>query len=651
MEKVKNRYQAMVLLSAHKLGMAYGERKLFQDISFDISEKERIGFIGANGVGKTTLLRVLSGEETATNGEVHQSRQLGIGVLEQTPALLPGETVLDLALRGFHPLMRIERELQAVAAAMDKHGAPLDTLIKKQHALQERYQDGGGLTYRSRTRAVLRGLGFSDEYMTLSAHALSGGQLNKVMLASLLIREASLLLLDEPTNHLDNAAVEWLEAYLNDYKGAFVVISHDRYFLDRVTNKTFELTPNGFFVSEGGYTRHIERRLSEQEFIRRKYNNTQKEIRRIYGIVEQQRRWNRQRNIKTAESRLKQIERLKATLIEPERQSEAVHFTFRGKAVGGNDVLLAGHVKKAYGEHALFHDVSLHIRRGERVFLLGPNGCGKTTLLKILAGKEVADAGAHMLGAGVKLACYEQNMRFAHEENTVLQDVWDAYPKLSRTQAHNALAAFLFKGGDVNKQISMLSGGERARVQLLKLMLSGANLLLLDEPTNHLDIASREALETALEEFDGALLMVTHDRYLVNRLADRVLYMSDAGIIETMGGYDAYMGALASAAPMEQGAQPSGGDRPQNDYLAKKERRAELAQLRGVVSSLERQIARNEEEIDAVEKRLMQPEALEDYKKAAELSTSLGRLKQEIAKLYESWERAASQAEKLRAED
>lgn len=639
----------MALLSAHKLCKAFGGRSLFQDVSFEVGNKAHIGLCGQNGTGKTTLLNILQGLEQPDSGEVHRAKLIKIGTMAQLPALSQQESVYELVLSCFAPVLALEEELRQVGEALEQSGAPYEMLVKKQAALQERYQEEGGLTCRSRARAALLGLGFSEEELSMRAAALSGGQLNKVMLARVLLEQSDLLLLDEPTNHLDIAAVEWLEGFLKSYTGAFIVVSHDRYFLDQVTNRTMELTHTGFYVSEGNYTRHVELRLNEQEYARRKYNNTQKEIRRIYGIVEQQRRWNRERNIRTAESKLKQIARLEATLVEPEKQAEGIHFTFRAQEAGGNDVLLAEGLSKAYGEKKLFSDVALHIRKEERVFLLGPNGCGKTTLLNILANRLGPDAGSFSLGAGVRIAYYEQHMRGMREENTVLQEIWDAYPRLGKTQVHNALAAFLFRGEDAQKKISMLSGGERARVQLLKLMLSGANLLLLDEPTNHLDIASREALEQALEEFNGAYMVVTHDRYLVNRLADRVLYMEPGCVRESIGGYDAFLESLQQQ-PQTVPPEENIKERPQNDYLARKERQAELARLRGEVSALEKRIAAQEERIETLEAELAEVAAAQEYQPINALLAQLEGERAGLEEVYGAWERAAGEMEALRQE-
>ena len=638
----------MALLAAFKLQKSFGGRTLFEDISFEVAEKDHIGLVGANGTGKTTLLRILTGLEKPDTGAVHLAKLTQTATLEQTPALKEGQTLYDFTLEAFVDLLRAEEELKDIGAKLLHPDAPHEQLANRQHQVQERYENNGGLTFRSRARAALLGLGFTQQELELPALSLSGGQLNKAMLARVLLIGADLLFLDEPTNHLDIAATEWLEAYLKSYTGAFILISHDRYFLDQVTNRTMEIANGKLFLTQGNYSTHVERRLNANEIARRHYLNTQKEIRRIYGIVEQQRRWNKERNIRTAESKLKQIDRLKATLVEPEKEAASIRFTFTAKEPGGNEVLLCDNLGKSYGEKHLFSDASMLIRRGERVFLLGPNGCGKTTLLRMLMGREVPDTGNSAFGAGVKPAYYEQNMRSLSAEKTILQEIWDAYPRMRQTEIRNALAAFLFRNEDVEKRIEMLSGGERARVQLLKLMLSGANLLLLDEPTNHLDIASREALEQALEDYNGALLIVTHDRFLVNRLADRVLYMNASGLTETIGGYDAY---LEERTAEEKAPSSKEEEKPQNEYRAKKERQAAITRAKGDVARAEREVAQKENEQAQLEEALQEPEVAMDYEKASALATRLADCRAELEDCIARWEQAEETLYTLTAQD
>ncbi len=641
----------MPVLAAHHIKKSFVERLLFEDISFEINEKDKVGLVGVNGCGKTTLFRILLGQEQPDEGTIYKNR--GARVVSMAQSIENTDTsVYEATLAVFAPLMELEAAMEEVNAALEH--APekeLDALVRRQHSLRERYEDGGGLTFRSHTRAALLGLGFTEAELQKPLSNMSGGERNKAQLARVLLSGANLLLLDEPTNHLDIDAIAWLEEYLRGYTGAFIVISHDRYFLDAVTNRTMEIKNTRFFLSEGNYTRHMELMADEQEMLRRKYLNTQKEIRRIESIVEQQRRWGQERNFITAASKQKQADRLRATLVAPERETEGIRFRFHADEVGGNDVLIAEGLSKAY-EAPVFRNVALHVRRGERVFLLGPNGCGKTTLLRVLMRKERPDAGTFYFGAKVRPGYYEQHMTGLDDALSALEEVREAYPRMDDTAIRTALAAFLFRGDDVHKELGLLSGGERARVQLLKLMLSGANLLLLDEPTNHLDIASREALERALEEYDGTLLIVTHDRYLVDRLADRVLYLTGEGVEEYIGGYTEFLAerarrAMLHEAHAQQPFQEEAAAPKQNDYRAKKERQSALNRAAGEVRRAEERVAAAEEELAALEAELALPDVASDYKKASELARTADEKRQALEGLYRKWEEAQAHLEEL----
>lgn len=637
----------MALLTANGLKKTFGDYVLFENVSFTINNKDRVGFAGANGVGKTTIFKLITGELTPDEGNIYTDKLIKIGVIGQTPDIPEGKSILEFALMEFKDLLDIEQELSEIAGEIElftDNPAKLQKLINRQHTLQQRFNDDGGITISARVKSALLGLGFSADDLLRPASTLSGGQVNKVMLARVLLKNANLLLLDEPTNHLDISSVEWLEDFLINYKGAFIVISHDRYFLDKVTQKTMEIRPGGFAFSEGNYSTHVALMENENEFAARKYYNTQKEIRRLYGIVEQQRRWNRERNIKTAESKLKQIDRLKETLIEPEKERQSLRFMFNPRDISGNDALIANSLKKSFGDNILFNDVSLHIRKGERVFLVGPNGCGKTTLLKILAGKLQPDKGVVIPGANVELAYYEQTVKNMDENNTALDEIWNAYPRLDKTDVHNALAAFLFKKDQVEKNISFLSGGERARIQLLKLMLSNANFLLLDEPTNHLDIHSREALENALFDYNGTFIIVTHDRYLIEKLADRVLYFKDGEIIESIGGYE----ELSKNISFELTGTAKGSNRNlASGYNQKKRLQAVAAKLRGEISNVESEISDRETAIVKLDDELIQA----DYVKANELSLLRAKVQSELENLYTKWEQLQEELGKTRFDD
>ena len=534
----------MPLLAVRNLTKSFVTRVLFSGISFEVDTGDHIGFVGVNGCGKSTLFRILLGEERYDEGDIYFGSETKIGSMTQS-VTDADKSLYEYTLEVFSELMGIEDELELISRELnsDCGEARRERLIDRQHRLTSRYDDLGGTTYRARTRSTLLGLGFTEEELDRSANTFSGGQRNKAQLARLLLSNSNLLLLDEPTNHLDIRAIEWLEGFLGSYRGAFIVISHDRYFLDKVTNRTIELKDRRLLITAGNYSRHIELRSTARELERRRYMRTQREIKRIEGIIEQQKRWNQERNYVTAASKQKQADRLRATLVEPERDSASIHFTFKARTVSGNDVIAAKKLGKSFDGKPVFHGVDMLVRKGEKVFILGDNGCGKTTLLNILAGKLRPTEGSFYLGAHVEPAYYEQTMTSLKAENTVLEEVWDRYyTTIPRKDMCNALAAFLFRGDDIDKPVSMLSGGELARVQLLKLMLTGSNLLLMDEPTNHLDIDSREALEAALEEYDGTMLIVTHDRFLINHIATAVLAFdpNTKTFVRYEGDYDFY---------------------------------------------------------------------------------------------------------------
>ena len=636
----------MPLLAVSNIKKSFVERTLFEGISFEIDASDKVGLVGANGCGKTTLFNILSKRDVPDEGSVYISRDAVIGTMQQHTD--DGEnTLFESVLSVFDYLEQIERKLDEINAELEHGEGSIDALIAKQHRLNEEYERQGGLTYKSRARAAALGLGFTEDDLSRPMSSFSGGQRNKVQLARLLLSEANLLLLDEPTNHLDIESVEWLEDFLRSYRKAFIVISHDRYFLDKVTDKTIEIKDRTIYATNGNYSRHIEKRATNREIQMRQYLNTQKEIRRIYGIVEQQRRWGQERNFVTAASKLKQIERLKSTLVEPERDLATVHFGFSAREISGNDVLMGHGIRKSYGAKHVLNGIDLHVLKGERIFIVGANGCGKTTLLRILARTERPDAGYFNFGANVEAAYYDQTLSQLNDGNTVLNEAWDDhYLTMTQTQIRSTLAAFLFRGDDIEKKVGCLSGGEKARLQLLKLMLSKANLLLLDEPTNHLDIASREALERALENYGGTMIVVTHDRYLINRLADKVLYMDNGVVSEHIGGYDELMEDLERK-KVETVVEAEAQRPRQNDYRAQKERQSAINRQKGEVRRSEERIAALEGEIAAMEKELAKPTVASDYKKAGELSAKIDSRRAELNGLYEAWDEAQRKLDEM----
>ena len=637
----------MAILTVNNIQQSFGEEVILQDISFEMQKGERVGLVGVNGSGKTTLFKVLTGEYTPDAGTVIFGKDTVLGYMEQHVCRDFHKTAFEEVMTVFAPLLRMERELEDLANLLSSHPGEeeMERLILRQSELNDRFVDAGGLTCRSRARSALLGLGFTEEQLENRVGVLSGGQKAKLQLAKMLLGGANLLLLDEPTNHLDIQAVEWLEDFLKNYNGAYIVISHDRYFLDKVTERTLEMENKTIVSYKGNYSRHLELREERRLAMQRVYENTQKEIQRIEGIIEQQRRWNQERNYVTIASKQKQIDRLEATLERPEEDPESIRFQFKASRRGGNDVLTAQDLSLSFGGPKLFENVGLEIKHGEKVFLIGPNGCGKTSLFKILLGQYTPDTGVVRLGSAIDVGYYEQSQLSLHDEKTVMDEIWDIHPQMTQTQVRSALAVFLFKGEDVFKLVGTLSGGERARVLLLKLMLSKANFLLLDEPTNHLDIGSCEALENALSGYDGTLFVVSHDRYLINKLADKVYVLGKEGAKLYLGNYDSYLEQREKeqAAAQEQNPQPV----KVNLYKLRKEREADLRKRRTALSRLEEAIEENERQIQALEEKLQDPEVATDYEAVTTTSQEIADLHEKGESLLLEWTQLSEELEEL----
>lgn len=630
----------MAILTVNNIKKMFGTDVIIQNITFEVQKGDRIGLVGINGSGKTTLFKVLNGEYTADEGTFTPARETSIGYMEQHVCRDMEKPAFDEVMTVFAPLLKMEAEIEVLTTKISEMPENLNELIEKQAELNDRFIADGGLTCRNRAKSTLIGLGFAPEQIYAPIGVLSGGQKAKIQLAKMLLGESNLLLLDEPTNHLDIPSVEWLEDFLKNYNGSYIVISHDRYFLDAVTNRTFEIENTHLTEYKGNYTKYLQLKEENRLAMQRVYDNTQREIKRIEGIIEQQKRFNQERNYVTIASKQKSIDRLQAALEKPEDDPDTIKFQFKASQRGGNDVLEAEELALSFGDHRLFKNVNLDIKRGEKVFLIGPNGCGKTSLLKVLLHIYKQTFGDFRFGANIDIGYYDQAQGNLDESKTVIDEIWDLHPYMTQTQVRSALAVFLFKGEDVYKPVKGLSGGERARVLLLKLMLSKANLLILDEPTNHLDIGSCEALENALLGYDGTLFVVSHDRYLINKLADKIYYLTPSGTTLYLGNYDAYLearqkqeAAKAAAEAENENAVPKAN----TVYKQKKERASEIRKRRAALSKCEREIEAAEAEIDTLNGQLSNPETASDYEKMMEITNKITEQKALADSLMNDW--------------
>ncbi len=626
----------MALLSINQASAAFGDKTIFKNVSLSVNPGDKLGIIGANGAGKTTLFKLIQGLLPPEEGSVSLQKGISIGYLEQHTSLDSQNTVLDEALKVYKHIFEMENELRSMERAMSD--SPDESLMEKYSALTQKYEELDGYSANSRVLGALRGLGLGDEFFKRNISTLSGGEQMRLALAMMLLGGYNLLLLDEPTNHLDLKAVEWLTSYLAGSKSTMMIISHDRYLLDKICTGIAEIENGRLYFYSGNYTQYRQKREQAKQAELKAYQEQQKEIARQKEIIAQYRSFNREKSIRAAESREKALERME--LIEAPQQLQSMRLRFNEGPRPGNDVLLFKELSKSYGPKAILKDISGELKAGSRIALIGRNGTGKTTLLRLLSGLERPDSGKIYWGAGVKKGYYAQKQEGLSLNNTVLDEIWSACPAMNQTQARSSAASMLFKGEDVFKLISSLSGGERARVALIKLALGENNVLIMDEPTNHLDMESREILEEALSAFSGTIIMVSHDRYFINRLADSVWEMDEGTLKIYPGNYEQY---LKSSAPPSQAAPPlqitkTAADKQRRLAQADRDRKKrEAALLRGI----EENISQAESRKAALETLFMQPDTYSRGDISA-LQKEYNDLKENLDELYSQWESLSS---------
>ena len=625
----------MSLLTAQNLTFGFLDGVLFKGAAFKVEENDKIGLIGANGTGKTSLFKLIIGTYTPNEGGIVRGKDVRIGYMEQYLECDDNQTLYNEALTVFSDVARMEEELEEINERLLTESSI--ELIEKQVKLTEEIERRDGLVYKAKTKSALIGLGFSEKDLDLKVNSLSGGQRSKLSLCKLLLSDTNLLLLDEPTNNLDIDAVNWLEDFLIKYKGAVIVVSHDRYFLDKITTFTMEIAHKKLTLTTGNYSVFQKLKAERELTIEREYEKTITEIKRIEGIIEQQKRFNQARNYITIASKEKQIERLKETLVVPDKALKSIHFSFKTDVRTGDEVVNVKDLSKSFPDKKLFSNFNLSVFREDRVFLLGPNGCGKSTFLKILNKEVNQDYGTFRFGSNVKIGYFDQNIDKLHSDKTVLDEVWDMYRFMTETEIRSALAMFLFCGEDVYKKVSLLSGGERAKISLLKIMLSKPNFLILDEPTNHLDITSREVLENALSDFDGTMLVVSHDRYFINKLANKTVYLTHDGAVNIDGNYDNYLqyreNQNAVAVTDKEEKKPI-----VNDYKLRKEKASNERKRKTRISKLEVEIEETENKISLLEEEISTPEISANYEKLLEYTNNLNELRTSLEDMYSEWE-------------
>ena len=639
-----------MILSCQNICKSFGVEDILKDVSFGIEEYEKAAIVGINGAGKSTLLKIIMNEIPADGGQVTLAKGRSIGYLAQHQDITGHRTIYEEVLEGKKYVISLEEKIRKMEEEMNLlQGEQLEAHLNEYHKILHEFEAHDGYAYRSEVSGVLKGLGFGEEEFHKQMEELSGGQKTRVALARLLVTKPDIILLDEPTNHLDIESITWLENFLLNYKGAVVIVAHDRYFLDRIVTKVIEISQHHSRVFEGNYTDYANKKKQLRNAQLKAYLNQQREIKHQEAVIEKLKSYNREKFVKRAESREKQLEKMEI-LEKPVEENTEIRLTLTPEIISGNDVLEVKDLAKSYDGEELFSHISFEIKRGERVALIGQNGTGKTTILKILNNMVQPDHGEFKLGARVQVGYYDQEHQVLHMDKTVYSEIADAYPKLTETRIRTLLAAFLFTGDDVYKRISDLSGGERGRVSLAKLMLSEANFLILDEPTNHLDITSKEILEAALNQYEGTVFFVSHDRYFINKTATRILNLTGKKIINYIGNYDYYMEKREELEKVyldsgqtedEYRGETSGESAGKADWKQQKEEQARIRKRENELKKTEEKIDRLEKEIGEIDEAFALPENATNSAKLGELQKQKEALQTELDACYELWESLA----------
>lgn len=645
-----------MLLACSHVDKKFNDVPLFSDVTFHINEMERVALVGSNGAGKTTLLRIIAGELTADSGEITTAKDKTIGYLPQQLGYHSENSIYEELLEVKSEIVELDHSIRNMEKQMQHvSGKELESLLEKYHRLQTEFEAKEGYTCKSQIMGIINGLGFGGKDMDQCINTLSGGQRTRVALGKLLLLEPDLLILDEPTNHLDLPSIQWLENYLSNYKGGVLIVSHDRYFLDRIAEKVVEIEHGKAISFTGNYSAYAEKKEQLRHIQLKEYENYIRNVKHQEEVIEKLRSFNREKSIKRAESREKMLEKM-TPVEKPVEAQKTMHFELTPEKTSGNDVLYVDDFSKSFGEKHLFEHISFDIHRGERAAIIGKNGPGKTTLLKILCELEAADSGIAKLGTNVEIGYYDQEHNVLHDDKTIFDEIHDDYPDLNNTRIRNVLAAFLFTGDDVYKKISLLSGGEKGRVSLAKLMLSKANFLLLDEPTNHLDIESKEILEEALNQYTGTVLYVSHDRYFINKTATRIMELTEHKLLSYQGNYSYYLEKKETMEKIYLDAVDPSSPEQKTESEAKinwkeqKEREAYRRKIENNYKNAENKIQDLEEQIEKVDEETALPEYASDVAKLTELTRKKDALEAELNTALTEWETYAEELEALKIE-